>query len=120
MNNFSEWLMKVSLAILAVLSPVKSIMIAAFFLIFMDFITGIWAAGEVAEVALQKNGSLYSTLNYCVAQATHSGLVGLPCSTRQLSLIAGDTLRITVYQNSGAALTLFNSATYNWVSIKRV
>lgn len=29
MNNFTEWLMKVSLAILAVLSPVKSIQLRA-------------------------------------------------------------------------------------------
>lgn len=49
MGNFTEWSVKIGLALLAVLSPVKSIMIAALFLIIMDFITGIWAALKLKE-----------------------------------------------------------------------
>ncbi len=44
MTNLKEWLVKIGLTLLAVLSPVQPVMTAVFCLVIIDFITGIWAS----------------------------------------------------------------------------
>jgi len=81
---------------------------------------GGWAAADNAEVHLFKNGSSFALLSFVGGQATHTNFVGLPCSTRQVSLLVGEYIDIRVQQQSGAALSLIASLAYNWVSIKKV
>lgn len=44
LDTIREWGLKTLLAIFAILSPIKAAMIAVFFLVAVDFITGCWAS----------------------------------------------------------------------------
>jgi hypothetical protein len=44
MNSLNQWAIKAALVSIAILSPVRPVMIAAMILILLDFVTGIWAS----------------------------------------------------------------------------
>jgi hypothetical protein len=44
MNNLNHWAIKAALVSIAILSPVRPVMIAVMFLIVLDFVTGVWAS----------------------------------------------------------------------------
>lgn len=44
MNTSLDWLYKILVIMLAVISPIQPILIAVIFLVLVDFVTGIWAS----------------------------------------------------------------------------
>jgi len=81
---------------------------------------GGWNISEESTVAVFKNGSVLATLGLFPEKVVNSVAVSIPCSTRQVRLLAGDYIDIRVNQNSGASLSLVAATTRNWVSIKKV
>lgn len=45
-----SWLKNLAIALLAVLAPIKAIMLAAFALIMIDLVTGLWRAKKTGEL----------------------------------------------------------------------
>ena len=80
---------------------------------------GGWAAGEEAHIEIYKNNTTNVGRGYYFAQATHSTYVPLS-ATSEVSLSAGDTIRIRAYQASGGTLTLTSTAGENYLSITKV
>jgi hypothetical protein len=79
---------------------------------------GGWAAGEYLLVAIRKGGT-DQAVSYNVSQTTHTQAVGTTLSD-QVDCLAGESIDVTVYQNSGATLALSTSANSNYVAIERV
>ncbi len=81
-----------------------------------------WTAGEVGELDVYRSGARYTVLDYkpwgdlMLGLAVQASLLG----TAHVSLVAGDTLDLRVFQATGSALALFNSDLYNHVSIARI
>ena len=80
---------------------------------------GGWTNGEEAELSIFKNNVSNTFLYLYTASATHTSRVSLN-GTATVSLNAGDYIDVRVYQGSGAALTLLNSAAYNYIDIERL
>jgi hypothetical protein len=68
-------------------------------------------------ILLGINGSSYIT--GLVLQATASGNINLN-SAFEFKLLAGETLDIRAYQDSGGALSLYSGGGDNWINISRV
>lgn len=80
---------------------------------------GAWISGSATgtrELYIYKNGSLHTVLYSAAGNATGYELAN--CG--DANVLAGDTLDIRIFQNSGGALTLATGAGYNWMTIKRV
>lgn len=65
-----EWLLKTLLATLAILAPIKAVMITVGVLVFIDLATGIWAAkkrGEsITSAALRRTVSKLTIYQICI------------------------------------------------------
>lgn len=82
--------------------------------------TTTWANGEAAEIHIYKNGSKYSVLDRKDNYNTASLFLQLS-GTRPLVVATGDTLALRIYQNSGAALALYNAAFgYSWIAVELI
>lgn len=81
---------------------------------------GSWNTAEDALVEIYKNGAQFSRIGNTASTTTHGTYVPVPCSTRQIRLIAGEYIDLRAYQTSGSSLSLLVGAQYNWVSIKKV
>lgn len=80
---------------------------------------GGWASGEMMEILLYKNGSLYKNLCYAVQTAAHA--LEVSCSgSIDISLVAGDYIDIRVKQTSGGSISLSAAGSYVWYSVKRI
>jgi|GEM_PF-3437197 len=79
-----------------------------------------WAAGYPGHIILYQNNVLASQLdrkdNFSGATGQYMMLHG----SDVLYLLAGDFIDVRVLQTNGAALALFASAEYNYISIVRV
>lgn len=80
---------------------------------------GGWAAAENVELYIYKNGSQHAALDSNYQQAAHTTYVGAK-GNRTIKLVVGDYIDIRFIQVSGGTIALVASASYNWVSIKRV
>lgn len=78
-----------------------------------------WAAGEVAELSIYKNGAASFILDYKDAQLAASTAVQL-AGAGLVNMAAGDTLNIRARQTSGGALALVADEKPNVVSIMKV
>ena len=81
---------------------------------------GGWVVSTEAVVSIFKNASSFATLGLYAQTVVNTVAVSIPCSTRQVRLVAGDYVDIRINQNSGVAIALVGSALRNWVSIKKV
>ena len=81
---------------------------------------GGWNVSEEAVVAIFKNGTGSATIGLYAQTVVNSVAVSIPCSPRQVRLLAGEYIDVRINQNSGAALSLVSSGLRNWVSIKKV
>lgn len=79
---------------------------------------GGWAATEAASISIRRSGTIYSRAD-AYQTATHSTYV--TCHVDDVVYLEnGQYVDILIYQNSGGAITLFNSNDYNYVSIEQV
>jgi hypothetical protein len=79
---------------------------------------GNFDGGEIAEFRVYKNGSF----NRVIAQFqsyTSIGPMGMQGSGL-FSCVAGDTLEVRAYQNTGGAKALDTAPERNWVSYERI
>ena len=81
---------------------------------------GGWAVSEEVVVSIFKNGTGLATIGLCAETVANSVAVSIPCSPRQVRLLAGEYIDVRINQNSGAALSLVSADVRNWVSIKKV
>ena len=81
--------------------------------------TATWAAGEVAQLYLYKNGAAYSVL-LRKTQESATTLYNMLHGSGVVSLAAGDYIDIRVSHNSGAALALHTDGLNNHVAISRI
>jgi hypothetical protein len=72
-------------------------------------------ASGIREAHLYKNGSLFSR----VTRAPTSGDVGCADINDTVDLLAGEFIDVRGFQNSGGALALQASASYNYITVKR-
>lgn len=77
---------------------------------------GGWASAETARVDVYKNGSLNRSCGWDGQDNTHTNYVRVPFGC-VLDLAENDYIDFRVFQNSGAALTLYANDTWNFVSI---
>ena len=80
---------------------------------------GGWVVGELWVVRLYKNNSFQVELCSIISQTTHSTYISVN-GTDIINLIAGDTIDLRIYQNSGAALNTAASNESVWISIIKV
>ena len=81
---------------------------------------GGWGVGEIAQMKLIKNTSTDAgVMSWKVADASHSNYISLN-GPGKVKLLAGETAKVTLYQNSGASLNTEANASHNWITIKRV
>ena len=81
--------------------------------------TNTWADGEPALLSTRINGAQISRLAFTQqgnANSIYKQLVGSDI----LYLTAGQTLDVTAYQGSGAALVLYNAYDYNYICIHKL
>jgi hypothetical protein len=78
-----------------------------------------WTDGELAQLNVRVNGSLYALIYRDVAQTSESRRVTLAGSA-DIKLSSGDTLDIQLYQNSGSSLAIDSITGFNWVSIHEI
>lgn len=78
-----------------------------------------WDANEAAEMYLYKNGAQFSVLGAVSGWATTSTSMSISGSD-EIELLAGDTIDIRAFQNSGASKTLNASVTSVHVAISRI
>lgn len=70
----------------------------------------------IRELFVQKNGSTIAGLDRQDGSANGNVMAG----STQIKCVAGDTLRVAVYQNSGGNLDLFTDSNYNTLSISKI
>jgi hypothetical protein len=79
---------------------------------------GGWASGEQANLYIYKNAAEYSgSIN--VQSASHGNEIGISIED-EVDVLAGDTIDIRTYQNSGAALTLTTTSSRCYASFNYV
>lgn len=78
-----------------------------------------WAAGEYAYLRLYKGGVADAYLNTFYVEKTATLIIALAGFTI-VSLAAGDTIDVRVYQNSGGAINLAADGDSNHVAIARL
>jgi hypothetical protein len=76
-----------------------------------------WADTEAGYIALYKNGSLYRYLQRRDSYGSASGVFMMLSGMTTVALVAGDYIDVRAFQNTGAALTLLNDATFNYIDI---
>lgn len=80
-----------------------------------------WDENESAEVRVYVNGAQHSVLSrFTLFNQTASQIISTGSGTDIVYLNKGDTLDIRAFQNSGAAISLFNVNNYNYMSIHAV
>lgn len=80
---------------------------------------GGWSTGELADMSLVKNAASTASLDVRMSDATHSNYVQVK-GTGKVMLLAGETAKIALFQNSGASLSVTTNALDNWLEINRV
>lgn len=80
---------------------------------------GGWSTGELADMSLVKNAGSTASLDVRMSDATHSNYVQVK-GTGKVMLLAGETAKIALFQNSGASLSVTTNALDNWLEINRV
>lgn len=81
---------------------------------------GTWVASLSAEMRVVKNGSTLYSVVLVRANTTHSQVVTMNGSDK-IQLLAGETIELQAFQNTGAALNIAGAAeAYNFFSIVRV
>lgn len=80
---------------------------------------GGWSSGELADMSLVKNAASTASLDVRMSDATHSNYVQVK-GTGKVMLLAGETAKIALFQNSGASLSVTTNALDNWLEINRV
>lgn len=76
-----------------------------------------WADTEAGYIALYKNGALYRYLHRRDSYGSASAVFMMLSGMTTVQLAVGDYIDVRAFQNSGAALTLLNDATFNYVDI---
>lgn len=79
-----------------------------------------WADTEGFEVTLYKNGVANHRLGYRDSFGSASSVLANAGGCGMISLVAGDYIDVRVANTSGGAINTFNSASYNWVTVKRL
>lgn len=88
--------------------------------IHMVITSAAWTDSNFIEAILRKNGSSFSRITYKEIDVTGTNTITL-VGTRDLKLIAGDTVDIFVDHNrTGGDITVLNDASYNYVSIAQI
>jgi hypothetical protein len=82
--------------------------------------TAGWADTEAGYIALYKNGSLVCYLHRKDSYTSASAVFMMLSGMTTIQLAASDYVDVRVYQNSGAALALFNDDDFNYVDIWRL
>lgn len=80
---------------------------------------GGWDSGDLGFLGLRKNTSLLKYLYMYFSNGAHSVNVGL-LGSETVYLVAGDTIDITVLQNTGGAIALDAATTENYISVTRI
>ena len=75
LNKMKEWLVTLALAVVAVLAPIKTLLLAVGFLIAVDFTTGVWRAFKVKEKITSKGFRRTVTKMVAYQLAVISGFV---------------------------------------------
>lgn len=81
------------------------------------FIGGTWTAGNVAQMAVNKNGTQVRTATMRITSSSPDSQY--PIVTAVLNLVAGDTIAFQVNGN-GTSMTSFASASLNFMNITRI
>ncbi len=80
-----------------------------------------WNAGEVGSLALHKNGTLYSVLDYHDdLKEFGTGLELSLCGGDIIELEDGDYIDVRVYQDSGGAINIQADGTLSYINIARI
>jgi hypothetical protein len=85
----------------------------------VNFASASWAASNFIDVNLRKNGSNVSSIGFTCFSGTTTVQAGT-LGSDEIDCITGDTLDITVFQNSGGARTLSTDSRYNYITIERL
>jgi hypothetical protein len=82
--------------------------------------TTAWAAGEIARLRISVNGGL--SLRYLDSKANEGATnhAVMLHGAKEVPLVAGETIQIEVYQNTGGNLALTSAGGFCEVSIRRV
>lgn len=79
-----------------------------------------WSSSNVAELDLYRGATAYSVLDRkdnWPGGVSHFAAAG---GSDTIECVAGDTLRVQAFQNTGGSLALFPNVRYNYISITRV
>jgi hypothetical protein len=75
------------------------------------------SATGTRNMTVTKNGSI---VNVSPVEQNISGQLGSLIISSKVRLIAGDTIKFTIYQGSGSAVSLMNAGVYNHASITKI
>jgi len=78
-----------------------------------------WDRNETLEIYLYKNGSLNRVMGGLYAQVVNT-LIMETVGTTIVACLAGDTLEVRIFQNSGGAISTDATPQRNWVSYERI
>lgn len=78
-----------------------------------------WDRNELLEIRLYKNASLSRAMGGVYAEASNTFIKEVSGNTL-VSCVAGDTLEVRMFQNSGGAILTSADQTKNWVSYNRI
>lgn len=78
-----------------------------------------WDRNEEADLRLYKNGSYYRMMGAFFGQVTNT-LLSIAHGSTLVSCVAGDTLELRAFQNTGSAINTSGTATENWVAYERI
>jgi hypothetical protein len=78
-----------------------------------------FGSGNVVRASIYKNGSQHSIIAFYATATTTSQYAG-GAGSGDVNLIAGDTVEIKIEHSESTARSIFSSAVYNHLSIKRV
>lgn len=82
-----------------------------------------WQANKHAEIRLQKNGVATSYIPstwYSTNNAISGTYYQFQTGDDVLSLVAGDTISVAIFENDGNGHNLFADGLYNWVTFERL
>lgn len=85
----------------------------------LQFASAAFVTGTQYNVSIFKNGALFSILGGNFAQASNTSAVTIN-GAGTVKCIAGDTIVINAYQNSGSSRSLFVDNNWNFVCIERI
>lgn len=79
-----------------------------------------WAAGEQAGLALEKNGTIHTMLQWKEMEGTDGSISIFVAGSGLVYANAGDTLNISLYNYSGGTITLTGDNEYNYFFADRI